>query len=86
MVKKNRLSQLFMLLGATNARPYDLIKPNSAFYLPSGSTPSALPSQCIEWYEATSDECKCKNVRNDQSPDMMIDPSAILPSYYLKRF
>lgn len=36
-------------LAQAYPNPYNTGKPNSAFYLPSNSVPSAIPSACITW-------------------------------------
>jgi hypothetical protein len=75
---------VMILLGTTQAAPYNLGTPNSAFYLPSGSSPSVIPSACITWDVATSG-CLCTTYSGTPST-MMVDPSSILPGYYLKTF
>ncbi len=81
MVETISLS-VMMLLGTTQAAPYYLVKPNSAFYLPSTSAPTAIPPSCVVWDRADPG-CRC-DLWNNSASTMMIDPSSILPSYYLK--
>ena len=86
---KNRLKKkhaaVMMLLGVIQAAPHNLGTANNAFYLPSISSPAVLPAACISWDVSASLACYCTNVVLTNAI-MMIDPSSILPSSYLKTF
>jgi hypothetical protein len=84
VLKRKKRAALLVMIQVSEAtpNPYYLGKPNTAFYLPSGNTPSTIPNECIDWDHSTDPNCYCTNTPISAA-SMLIDPSMVPPSYWL---